>query len=726
MTFTFPTLAIAGVALAGLPIVIHLLNLRRRRVVPWAAMDFLLQSDRKNRTWVRLSEWLLLAARVLAIAAVGVLAATPLTADLLGDLFGGEPTHHFVLLDDTCSMQRGGSNTTAWDEATAALQRLADRAEANRDTVTVVRYTDPRTGAPPAPIAGGDPGLQSDPVSWNATDATIDAPQRLAEFNARVASAETASKLAYVFSDFASRDHADREAWSGAVRSLSATADEAVLVACGEPASGNLAISRLALAPGPLAAGVETRLEIEVVNHADEPAPPVALTLHRNGRPLTAIEVGPFEPGGRRAVEAPISWAGVGLHVVEASLPADRLTADNHRWIAVEAPAAQKVLLVDDSEAGVEARVFAAALRPLGRTRSGWAPERASDLSEEALQDAAAVFVLDVERLVSADVRRLREYVVQGGGLLMACGPRTDPKWFNRAIAGGGLGGAKPLAPWRLGPPVSAPPPPAGESMLTVAEHPVVRVFAGDQNGFLSLVRTAVRRRLRQDDSPRLRKVSTDPEPGYETLVAYADGKPLLMESRYGEGRVIGLLTTAATGAEGAEPWSNLATLPVFPVLANDLAGWLAQGRLEPPRETIGDPVAKESTSRATLRRWDDSGDFLVSPGLGERAPLAPPTPGVYRRTLAGVSDAPFDAAVAASESDLASPTLSALQTRWNGVARVGRARDLFREEAAPSSRVPLHLAAATLLALLALERWLAYRNSYVSAAAPRAGEGRR
>lgn len=720
MTFSFPALAMIGVALACLPIAIHLLNLRRRRVVPWAAMDFLLESDRKNRTWVQLSEWLLLATRVLAIVAVGALAATPRTADLLEGLFRGEPTEHLVLLDDTCSMQRRDGGTTAWDEAIGALVRLAERAEARGDTVTVARYSDPRTGASPALIAGGDPNLREDPTTWRATDATINAVTRLDEFTSWIEANESRSKNAYLFSDFTKQDHADQEGFTESLRSLSHTTDDFVLGACGDAEAGNLAVSRLTLSPGPLAAGVETRLEIEVVNHAAEPAAPVALTIERNGRPLTAIEVGPFEPGGRRTIEAPITWAGVGVHVVMASLPTDRLPADNRRWLVVETPAAQPLLLVDDAESGYESRVYAAALRPIGKTRSGWAPQRIGEVTQDALLDASVVFVLDVERLEAAEVRRLREFVARGGGLLMALGPRTDAKWFNRAIAGGGLGDAERLLPWRLGPPVSSPPPPPGEPMLTVTDHPVTRIFAGEKNGFLPLVRTAVRRRLRQEDAPRPRKVSTEQPPDYQTLAAYADGRPLMLASRYGEGRVLGLLTTAATGAEGAEPWSNLASLPVFPVLVNDMAGWLGQTGLSPAFETIGQPLAIETTNRATLNRWDNSGEFLESPGLGDRSPLAPPAPGVYRRRLAGVSDTPFAALISENESDLAASPLAELQSLWGTSARIGRASELFQEEATPDSRTPLFLAAVILLGLMLIERLLAYRNSYVATAAPR------
>ena len=43
-----PAFAGAGLLLAGIPIIIHILNRRRYRTVDWAAMAFLLRAMRKN------------------------------------------------------------------------------------------------------------------------------------------------------------------------------------------------------------------------------------------------------------------------------------------------------------------------------------------------------------------------------------------------------------------------------------------------------------------------------------------------------------------------------------------------------------------------------------------------------------------------------------------------------------------------------------------------------
>src|SRR5436305_2515830 len=69
-------LAVAAGAVA-VPVVIHLLNRRRFRVVTWAAMRFLLAAQRRNARRMRLEQLLLLAVRcglvllvVLAMASV--------------------------------------------------------------------------------------------------------------------------------------------------------------------------------------------------------------------------------------------------------------------------------------------------------------------------------------------------------------------------------------------------------------------------------------------------------------------------------------------------------------------------------------------------------------------------------------------------------------------------------------------------------------------------------
>src|SRR5918911_1098569 len=62
------TTAGAFAAAVSIPIIIHLLNRKRFRVVTWAAMRFLLAAQRKNARKLRLEQLLLLAVRVMVVA----------------------------------------------------------------------------------------------------------------------------------------------------------------------------------------------------------------------------------------------------------------------------------------------------------------------------------------------------------------------------------------------------------------------------------------------------------------------------------------------------------------------------------------------------------------------------------------------------------------------------------------------------------------------------------
>ncbi len=73
-------------AAAAAPIVIHLLSKRRFRRIRWAAMDFLLEADRRNRRRVRIEELILLGLRCLA----RVCSLLPLPVFGLGGIHTGE------------------------------------------------------------------------------------------------------------------------------------------------------------------------------------------------------------------------------------------------------------------------------------------------------------------------------------------------------------------------------------------------------------------------------------------------------------------------------------------------------------------------------------------------------------------------------------------------------------------------------------------------------------
>ena len=85
------TSAVIGLmaALAAVPLIIHLINMMRHRRVKWAAMEFLLQSYKKQRNWIFFKQLLLLLLRMAVMIAIVAMLARFDTADHMGQMLQG-------------------------------------------------------------------------------------------------------------------------------------------------------------------------------------------------------------------------------------------------------------------------------------------------------------------------------------------------------------------------------------------------------------------------------------------------------------------------------------------------------------------------------------------------------------------------------------------------------------------------------------------------------------
>ncbi|WP_254053820.1 BatA domain-containing protein [Singulisphaera sp. GP187] len=110
MNFLHPLILVA-LPLVALPVIIHLINQRRYQTVQWGAMMFLLAANRMSRGYARLRQWLIMAFRMAAIAALLFALSRPLAGGWLGFTAGGRPDTTIILLDRSPSMQQAGTGT---------------------------------------------------------------------------------------------------------------------------------------------------------------------------------------------------------------------------------------------------------------------------------------------------------------------------------------------------------------------------------------------------------------------------------------------------------------------------------------------------------------------------------------------------------------------------------------------------------------------------------------
>ena len=374
MSFLTPWL-LGGVALASVPIVIHLLNRRRFTVVEWGPMRYLRKTLRTNRRRLQLEQWILLAMRALLVAllfvalAKPVAAATGLSGWWAGASGGGARVSRVLVIDDSLSMGlRGGggdAGQTALDRAKAAAVTLIESLGA-QDSLTVLT-----TSRPDEPLVrnvsvegAGRAALVDAVESLTGGDTADGWPTTLAAVR------ETLSAALYERRDVTIVTDPRGPGWSGlqgAAEGLAAEGVGRVRVVDvgawspvgGGAGGGNLALLDLAVDEAVVVAGEATGLTATVRwdgprrgGAGDEGS--VRATLSVNGEERS-VELPAMEPGVEAEVPLTVTFEAAGDQRVGLRLPDDALPGDNERRVVVGVRDGVRVLLVD-GEPAAEAR----------------------------------------------------------------------------------------------------------------------------------------------------------------------------------------------------------------------------------------------------------------------------------------------------------------------------------------------------------------------------------
>ena len=213
--FEFPSL-LWFLPLVGLPILIHLINMLRHKRVRWAPMEFLLQSQKRNRTWVMLKQLLLLLLRIAAVAAVIFMLAQPKIDNTLGALVGVRAkTHHIVLLDDSFSMSDHWADTSAFKQATDVIERLAGQLsqQGGRQEFTLLLYSQAshrgrgmKTTLSREPVSSDFKNLISNKmVDLHPSELAVGPAEGLSAVEQMV-NQNDAATIVYIISDFRAKD----------------------------------------------------------------------------------------------------------------------------------------------------------------------------------------------------------------------------------------------------------------------------------------------------------------------------------------------------------------------------------------------------------------------------------------------------------------------------------------------------------------------------------------
>ncbi len=560
-------LFLLGLAAAAIPLVLHLRRARHVRRITFSHTRFFDEAFIRSARRARIQDRLLMLLRMALICLFATALARPLlSVPGLGGLTGDRRTVA-VILDDSASMSVVTERGVLLDRARdAALAALRDLSTTRGDRATLVLAGDRASGAQ---VLFDPPTTDLDGVRQAIRGTT---PTGLAtDLDAAVAAGRAALGQASGRRDIVVVSDLQASAFApGAFEK----ADPSIGVCfvsvrpTETEGAGNVSIDAIRFGAARPMRAIPYTFRILITNHGTAPVQRAVQFVI--GDEILARREETIEPGRSAIVRFVHRFAEPGWFAGRVGFdPAgqdgrDVQPADDERHFVVHVGAPLEVLAINGAPSRIprhDELFFLRAALAAGEDGVGRpivdqiAPtELTTELTTERLEKRPVVVLANVADLEPAQVALLERHVDDGGGLLIALGDRADAERYNQWVGDHRLHGG--LLPARLGGRVAV------ESFVASidSEHPVMAPFADGRLGYLSSVRVRERFDL-------VLRQGHDPE---GVMMRDSDGRPLLVERRFGKGRVLLFATTVD------RDWSDFPLQPAFVPTVYRLLTYLA------------------------------------------------------------------------------------------------------------------------------------------------------
>lgn len=542
MTFLNPAV-LFGLLAASIPVLIHLFNLRKLKKIEFSTLRFLKELQKNKIRKIRLKQWLLLALRVMIILLLVTAFARPTLEGIsIGGTTSAAKTTALFILDDTFSMSVVDQEGSYFNQAKQTIKNLLTQFEEGDEAALILVSSQPDEINLTTNLSKLENDLGEIKISYTTNklnNALIKAAQV-------ISASENFNKEIYLLTDFQKGRLAVEENLENLGEMLKENVKLYSFNFSGKEFY-NIALSELKVNTSIFEKNKVISFSVNVNNYSNQPADNTIVSLYIGGE-RSAQQTVYIQPGGVQTINMEVPVKGTGYVDVFTEIEEDDILQDNKRFTSIFIPEKINILLLYDSP---EDPKYVKLALSSSSTSENFVitSKRLSQLPGLPLNNFNVIFLLGNN--LSSSVKKLKDFLNNGGGLVVFPGSVPNLVGFNNMLSSLGLPSASQLI--KVGETAQS-----FEFEKVEFEHPIFKNIFSDES------KTEI-------ESPQIYSYYRIQTKGKgKSIINLIDGSSFMSEYSISEGKVFLFNTSPVT------TWNDFPLKSIFAPLMNKSVFYLS------------------------------------------------------------------------------------------------------------------------------------------------------